>query len=132
VPLTERERVRPARPKLEEIRSYLRGVPFAGWKERARGFAATETLAPKDRKAYLRALLYPGRFCYSWLTGRMGSNEQAVAQLREKPLRGLDIDLIEQALLCRRSAADPDSLFPARTALPAQIDACAALLAARA
>jgi predicted nucleotidyltransferase len=128
MPLKERERVQPARPKLEEIRSYLRGAPFAGWKERARSFAAAETLAPKDRKAYLRALLYPGRFRYSWLTGRMGSNDQAVAHLREMPLHGLDMGLIEEALLCRRSAADPDSLFSARAALPTQIDACAALL----
>jgi predicted nucleotidyltransferase len=130
MPLTEWERVRPTRPKLEEIRSYLRGAPFADWKERALSFAGAETLAPKDRKAYLRALLYPGRFCYSWLTGRMGSNDQAVAHLREKPLHGLDMGLIEEALLCRRSAVDPDSLFPARGRLATQIDACAALIEA--
>ena len=128
VPLTERERVRPPRPTLAEIREYLRGAPFAGWVERVRGFAAAEALAPQDRKTYLRALLYPGRFCYSWLTGRMGSNEGAVAHLRERPVRGLDIDLIERALQCRRSAADPDALFPERGALPGQIEACAALL----
>jgi hypothetical protein len=128
VPLIERERVRPPRPKLAEIHEYLRGAPFAGWVEHARGFAAAGTLAPRDRKAYLRALLYPGRLCYSWLTGRMGSNDEAVAHLRERPVRGLDIDLIDRALQCRRSAADPDALFPARTALPAQIDACGALI----
>ena len=36
VPLIERERVRPGRPTLEEIREYLRGPPFAGWESRAR------------------------------------------------------------------------------------------------
>jgi predicted nucleotidyltransferase len=130
VPLIERERAQPVRPTLEEIRDYLRGPPFAGWEVRARSFAAAETLAPEDRKAYLRALLYPGRLCYSWLTGRMGSNDEAVAYLGEHPVVWLDIGLIERALRCRGSGADPDTLFPERGALTAQVDACAALLAA--
>ncbi|HEY6257821.1 MAG TPA: hypothetical protein VIY51_18720 [Xanthobacteraceae bacterium] len=128
VTLMERECVRPARPTLEDIRHYLRGAPFAGWADRARSFAAAEVLVPKDHKAYLRALLYPGRFCYSWMTGRMGSNDDAVRFLSERRAPGLDVGLIERALQCRRSAADPDALFPARTVLPSQIDACAALL----
>jgi hypothetical protein len=132
VPLIERERLQPVRPTPEEIRDYLRGPPFAGWEVRARSLAAAETLAPEDRKAYLRALLYPGRLCYSWLTGRMGSNDQAVAYLRENPVARLDIGLIERALRCRGMGADPDTLFPERLALPAQIDACAALLVATA
>jgi hypothetical protein len=128
VALMERECVRPARPTLEEIHNYLSGAPFASWSERARGFAAAETLEPKDHKAYLRTLLYPGRFCYSWMTGLIGSNDDAVAFLSEKDVAGLDISLIECALQCRQRAADPDALFPARKVLPSQIDACAALL----
>ena len=129
VVLTEREKVRPERPGLEEIRRYLGGAPFATWAERARGFAAAETLVPKDHKAYLRALLYPGRLCYSWITGRMGSNDDAVAFLKEEPVADLDIVSIERALAYRRMAADPDALFGDRAALPGQIDACTALLA---
>jgi predicted nucleotidyltransferase len=128
VALVERECVRPARPTLEEIRRYLRGLPFATWADRVRSFAAAATLEPKDHKGYLRALLYPGRFCYSWMTGRMGSNDAAVAFLRERQVAGLDIGLLDRALRCRRSAADPDALFDARKVLPSQIDACAALI----
>jgi hypothetical protein len=128
VALMEREYVRPARPTLEAIRNYLSGAPFANWAERARSFAAAETLEPKDYKAYLRTLLYPGRFCYSWMTGLIGSNDAAMAFLSERDVVGLDIGLIECALQCRRSAADPDALFPARKLLPSQIDACTALL----
>ena len=43
---------------------------------------------------------------------------------------GPDIGLIECALQCRRSAADPDALFPARKVQPSEIDGCAALLSA--
>src|SRR5262249_49758113 len=67
VVLMQREYVRPVRPALEEIQHYLGGAPFANWTEQARRFATAETLEPKDRKGYLRTLLYPGRFCYSWM-----------------------------------------------------------------
>jgi hypothetical protein len=128
VVLMERERVRPVRPALEEIQRYLGGAPFANWTELVRRFATAEILEPKDRKAYLRTLLYPGRFCYSWMTGRMGSNDDAVAFLRKTRPARLDVSLITGALHCRQADADPDSLFPARMSLPSQVDACAALL----
>jgi len=126
--LTERESARPVRPSLDEIRQYLAGTPLANWMESARRFASAAMLEPKDSKAYLRAHLYPARFCYSWLTGRMGSNDEAVAFLARTPPAGLDIALITRALECRRSNADPDALFAARTRLRSQIDACASLL----
>jgi hypothetical protein len=129
VVLTERECVRPVRPTLEQIRHYLGGAPFANWADQAERFAIAETLEPKDRKSYLRTLLYPGRFCYSWMTGRIGSNDAAVAFLDKSRLRGLDLNLLTRALECRQADADPDSLFAERTRLPSQVDACAALLA---
>jgi hypothetical protein len=127
--LAERERARPARPSLAEIRQYLRGEPFASWSGLARSFAAADVLDPMHRKAYLRTLLYPARFCYSWTTGLVGSNDDAVAFVNERPLTRLDVDLITRALQCRKAAGNPDALFSARAALPAQIDACASLLA---
>ncbi len=84
VALMERERARPARPTLEEIHNYLSDAPFASWSKQARSFAAAEILQPKDHKAYLRTLLYPGRFCYSWMTGLMGSNDDAAAVFERK------------------------------------------------
>jgi hypothetical protein len=129
VVLMERVPVRPTRPSMDEIPLYLSGTPFGNWADLARTFAAAKALEPKDHKAYLRTLLYPARFCYSWMTGLMGSNDDAVTFLDESQVPGLDIGLITRALQCRRAAADPDALFPARTILSAQIDACAALLA---
>src|SRR6516165_8375928 len=117
VALMEREHLTPPRPTLDEIRQYLRGATFATWVERAQSFAGTEALKPKDHKMYLRTILYPGRFYYSSMTGRIGSNEAAVTFLSERPIPGLDIDLIARAVRCRDAAADPDVLFPARTAL---------------
>ena len=111
-----------------QIRNYLGGAPFANWTEQARRFASAEALDPKDHKAYLRTLLYPARLCYSWMTGCMGSNDEAVAFLgKTRPAR-LDVSLISRALQCRYADADPHSLFPARTSLPSQVNACATLL----
>jgi hypothetical protein len=129
VALMERQRARPVRPSLEEIQRYLGDAPFTNWANQARRFATAEILEPKDRKAYLRALLYPARFCYSWMTGRMGSNDGAVAFVRKSRPPRLDVSLIASALQCRQADADPDSLFHARTSLPSQVDACAAFLA---
>jgi predicted nucleotidyltransferase len=131
VVLVERERVRPERPALHEIRAYLRGTPFPNWSARAREFAGAGALEPKDRKAYLRALLYPARFCYGYMIGRMGSNDDAVAFLHERAPAGLELASIDQALQCRRDAADPDSLFSLRNVMPGQVDACTALIASR-
>ncbi len=130
VVLAERERVPAPRPTLHEIRSYLRGDPLAGWAGRAREFAAATALEPQERKTYLRTLLYTARFCFSYLTGRMSSNDDAVDYLRRRAPAGLDMEAIEQALHCRRAAADPDDLFDLRRRLPAQVAACAALPAA--
>jgi predicted nucleotidyltransferase len=129
VMLSEREHVRPPRPALGEIQDYFRGAPFTNWAEQARRFAAMPMLEPKDRKAYLRTLLYPARLCFSFITGRMGSNDEAVAFLRRSSPAALDVDLISRALQCRQADADPDPLFAARTALPSQVTACAAVLA---
>jgi hypothetical protein len=128
VALVEHQRVQPTRPSLEEIRRYLAEVPFANWRTTARRFASAIVLEPQDRKAFLRTILYPARLYYSWMTGRMGSNDQAVAFLGEECPDRFDMTLICGALDCRQADADPDPLFPARSSLPSQVDACLALL----
>jgi predicted nucleotidyltransferase len=127
--LTERERVLPVRPTLKEIRAYLRGDPFANWNENAHRFAASDALTPVDHKAFIRTLLYPARLVYSWSTGRMGSNDDAVAFTCEHPPQGMNTDILTRALAYRRAAADPDALFPARTVLPNQVKSCTQFIA---
>jgi predicted nucleotidyltransferase len=128
VTLIERERVAPPRPGLEEVRRYLAGKPFEAWAQGAAQFAALDALEAKSHKPYLRAHLYPARFAYSFLTGRMGSNDTAVEWLKDRALPGLDVGLIARALEIRRAAADPDALFAARALLPRQVKACAAII----
>ncbi len=127
-PLVEHECVQPERPSLQEVRTYLRGAPFKTWAGRAEKFTALERLEAADHKPYLRAHLYPARFVYSWMTGRMDSNDAAVAFLQGNAPVGFDVELVARALQCRHAAADPDDLFAARDQLPRQVEACARLL----
>ena len=90
--------------------------------------ARVNEIMAASHKPYLRAQLYPARFVYSFMTGRMGSNDTAVAWLKDRAPPGLDFALIAAALDCRRAAADPDVLFASRVALPRQVAACAALI----
>lgn len=129
VPILEQEQIRPSRPRLEEVRDYLRGAPFAAWREQVRRFAAATRLGPDDHKPYLRALLYPARFVFSWSTGAMASNDRAVAFLRETAPDGLDVDLVERALGLRQRASDLDALFPERATLGDQFEACTRFMA---
>jgi predicted nucleotidyltransferase len=126
--LTERERVLPVRPTLDEIRDYLRGAPFTNWVENAHRFAAMAALTPGDHKAFIRTLLYPARLVYSWSTGRMGSNADAVAFTCEHGPAGIDTEVLTRALSYREAAADPDALFAARSVLPDQVKSCERLM----
>ncbi len=130
VALLERERIRPARPNLMDVRAYLAGSPFQAWADQVRRFASSAALEAKDRKPYLRALLYPARFIFSWKTGRMGSNDEAVEFVLTNAPPGLELELVEEALQCRRAARDPDALFAARDLLERQVDACRSMIEA--
>jgi predicted nucleotidyltransferase len=129
VVLTERERVLPVRPTLDEIHVYLSGAPFAIWTENAHRFAEMSALAPGDHKLFIRTLLYPARLVYSWNTGLMGSNDDAVAFTREHPPLGMNTDILTRSLAYRQAAADPDELFPARRMLPDQVKSCLQFIA---
>ena len=127
VVLIERERALPVRPTPDEIRVYLSGAPFTNWTDNAHRFAGMSALAPTDHKTFIRTLLYPARLVYSWSTGLMGSNDDAVAFTREHPPPGMNTDILTEALTYRQAAADPDELFPARRILPDQVKSCVRL-----
>ena len=121
----ERVAVRPDRPTLENIRDYLCGAPFENWDKAARKFAQMQELEEQNHKAFLRAFLYAARFVFSWATGKMASNDDAMAFIRAEPQRGLDVPLLEQAFQIRLDAADPDPLFKYRKSLLNLVEACA-------
>lgn len=128
VALVERERIRPVRPTLREIRAYLRAEPFRNWSQQVERLSALAELAAGDRKRYLRALLYPARLLYSFETGAVASNDGAVAFLKNRAF-ALDLDLIGRALQLRNAGLDPDPIFSERAKLVSFRDVCEELIA---
>jgi len=79
-------------------------------------FSSLSPIAIGDHKRYLRALLYPARFLYSWETGTIGSNDEAVAFLQNRAAE-IDTDLILRALRCRNQGDNPQPLLVERSKL---------------
>jgi len=129
-PLIERRRVRPERPTLPDVRRYLRGDPLATWSRRTLLLSEHRGLHDGDHKVYLRALLYPARFIYSWDTGKVASNDDAVGYVEARNIPGFDIDLVKRALRCRNAGEDLLPLFPERHKLPDLARICAEYAAA--
>jgi predicted nucleotidyltransferase len=129
-PLIEREHAAPPRPSLEEVRVYLRGQPLDSWREQIARVAALAALDDVTRRTYIRALLYPARFLYSWHVGRMASNDEAVAFLHAQLQPGIDLDLIDRALACRIANRPSDELFGERGKLAGQLAACLKIIGA--
>lgn len=131
ITVIERRRFAPERPTRTAVREYLDGKPRQNWSEQVAALSTMETLTAKDHKRYLRALLYPARYLYSWQTGEIASNDDAVAYVRSLAPAGLDVDLIGRALQCRQRGDDPDLLFAERAKLPGLQAACTAITGAQ-
>jgi hypothetical protein len=117
----------PTRPVLPEIHAYLRGDPFRTWSQEVQVLSALSELTVADHKRYLRALLYPARFFYSWETGTIGSNDQAVAFLQGRALQ-IDTGVVVRALHCRNQGGDLKSLFGERSKLLPLREMCKQLI----
>jgi hypothetical protein len=125
LPLLERRSSLPLRPTLRAVRDYLGGEPLRNWSLQAMRLSALKELAAEDHKAYLRALLYPARFLYSWETGKVASNDDAVAYVATRTPPNLNVALIKRALECRNAGRDPTLLFAERLQLLSFVDVCA-------
>jgi hypothetical protein len=96
---------------------YLSADPLRKWSAEVMRLIALPDLLAQDRKPYLRAILYPARFLYSWETGRVASNDEAVAYADRCNLAGAAVDLFTRALRCRNGEDDVSLLFPERRRL---------------
>jgi hypothetical protein len=104
----------PARPTLDEVRTYLSTDALRKWSVEIMRLSALSKLLAHDCKPYLRAVLYPARFLYSWETGNVASNDNAIAYVDRCNLAGSDVDLITRALRCRNAVEDISHLFSER------------------
>ena len=108
------------RPDQEEIRGALLESLQKSWLPRLDDLSRLPGLEPKDRKPYIRAVLYPARFIYTWDCLAVDSNDRAVQYLHRVQPAGLDLRPIDLALACRQEKCSADDVFALRTNLESQ------------
>jgi predicted nucleotidyltransferase len=99
------------RPTKDEIhREQLQSIERS-WKPRLPELSGLTSLEPKDRKPYIRAILYAARLIYTWDKLVVGSNDSAVDYLHQVRPDGLDLRPIEMALACRRGECSAEDVM---------------------
>lgn len=99
------------RPTRDEIhREQLQSIERS-WKARLPELSRLTTLEAKNRKPYIRAILYAARLIFTWDNLVVGSNDDAVAYLHRVKPAGLDLDPIDRALACRNGSCSAQDVF---------------------
>ncbi len=114
VPLLRGQRAEFRRPSAAEIHAEQLQSIERSWRGRLPELSRLARLEAKDRKPYIRALLYPARLIFTWDNLVVGSNDCAVEYLHQVRPEGLDLRVIDQALACRRGACRAEDVFALR------------------
>ena len=131
VPLLNNCRAGFRRPTKEEIRQQLSQTIERSWKPNIQELRQLKRLEPKDRKPYIRAILYPARLIYSWDNLVVDSNDRAVEYLRNVRPSGLDLIPIQTALACRREECSAEEVFSLGADLNRQFESTVSYLSTR-
>jgi hypothetical protein len=99
------------RPTKDEIHQEQLQSIERSWKSRLPELSRLTILEPKDRKPYIRAILYAARLIYTWDKLAVDSNDRAVEYLHEVQPPGLDLKPIDMALACRNEKCTAEDAF---------------------
>jgi predicted nucleotidyltransferase len=131
VPLLYNRRADFRRPTQHEIRQQLSQTIERSWKPNIDELSKLKKLEPKDRKPYIRTILYPARLIYSWDNLAMDSNDRAVEYLRNVRPPGLDLGPIQAALACRREDCSAEEVFALGADLNWQLESTVSYISLR-
>ena len=99
------------RPSTDEIHQEQLQSIEKSWKSRLPELSRLARLEAKDRKPYIRAILYAARLIYTWDNLAVGSNDAAVEYLHRVQPPGLDLEPIDAALACRIEKCTAEDVF---------------------
>jgi len=105
------------RPTRDEIHQEQLQSIERSWKSRLPELSRLTSLEPKDRKPYIRAILYAARLIYTWDNLTVDSNDRAVEYLHQVQPPGLDLKPIDMALACRNEKCTAEDVFALRADL---------------
>jgi hypothetical protein len=131
VPLLHGRKADFQRPGKDDIREQLSQTIERSWRPNIDELSQLKKLEPKDRKPYIRAVLYPARLIYSWDNFAMDSNDRAVEYLRNVRPAGLDLLPIEKALACRQGECSAEEVFALGTDLNRQFESTVSYISIR-
>ena len=123
VPMLNNTKPAFVRPSKEAIHDALRESLQKSYLPRCDELSRLTTLEAKDRKPYIRSVLYPARFIYSWDNLAVDSNDRAVGYLQKVKPPGLDLRPIEMALACRQEKCTAEEVVALKTDLERQFQA---------
>jgi predicted nucleotidyltransferase len=110
------------RPTKEEIHQEQLQSIERSWKSRLPELSRLTTLEAKDRKPYIRAILYAARLIYTWDKLAVDSNDRAVEYLHQVQPPGVDLKPIDMALACRNNKCTAEDVFALRIDLNRQCE----------
>ena len=119
------------RPSKDEIHREQCESIERSWKARLPELSGLTNLEPKDRKAYIRAILYAARLIYTWDNLAVDSNDRAVEYLHQVQPHGLDLKPIDMALACRNEKCTAEDVFALHTDLNRQCESAVSYISAR-
>lgn len=124
--------IKPAfrRPSKEEIHHEQLQSIEKSWRSRLPELNGLAVLEAKDRKPYIRAVLYAARLIYTWDNLSVASNDRAVEYLHRVQPPGLDLKPIDMALACRHEKCTAEDVFALRPDLLRQCESALRYLAA--
>ena len=99
------------RPSKDEIHQEQLQSIERSWNSRLPELSRLTSLEPKDRKPYIRAILYAARLIYTWDNLVVGSNDSAVEYLHRVRPDGLHLQPIDMALACRSGNAEAEDVL---------------------
>jgi hypothetical protein len=119
------------RPTAVEVHQALRESIERSWQPRIPELQALKRLETKDRKPYVRAILYAARLIFTWDKLAVDSNNRAVEYLHQVQPPGLDLKPIDMALACRQDRCSAEDVFAVRADLKGQIESALRYIAER-
>jgi len=110
------------RPTKDEIHQEQIQSIERSWKPRLPELSRLTILEPKDRKPYIRAILYAARLIYTWDNLAVDSNDRAVEYLHQVQPPGVDLKPIDMALACRNEKCTAEDVFALQADLNRQCE----------
>ena len=131
VPLLHGSKPAFQRPSKEEIHQEQLQSIDRSWKPRLPELSALTRLEAKDRKPYVRAILYAARLIFTWDNLIVDSNDCAVEYLHQIRPAGLALEPIDRALACRKEKCTAEDVFSLRSDLHRQYESAVSYITSK-